>query len=249
MYVVTQEFCFFYPRDPKRGPVSSTWSSTSINATVAAIKDAWAEIETFDYWKCKKFSTGHYDDEDELTTKIAEILNERLDNATTGIFRKEFFQTVVRDGKQSTATLSSTKQMPDLSFRLMRTAPGEDREESALFVEAKLIDVSCGCREYVVNGLHRFVAGHYAPQMNFGMMLGYCTPDFNDPAEQLKRYFSAATSEAARLCSAPVTIGAEGILATEHTRTAPAAVSFRALHVWVERPTAKAPIKESPSVT
>lgn len=246
---MTQEFCFFHPRDQKRSPVSSTWSSTSINEVVAAIQDAWAQIETFDYWKSAKFQTGHYDDEDELTTKIAEILNERLDNATTGIFRKEIFQTIVRDGKQSTATLSSTEQMPDLSFRLTRTAPGEDREESALFVEAKLIDASSGCREYVVNGLHRFVAGLYAPQMNFGMMLGYCTPGFNDPTEQLKGYFSAATSEAAKRCAAPVTIDAGGLLATEHTRAAPAARAFRALHVWVERPAPKAPIEEPPSAT
>lgn len=246
---MTQEFCIFRPRDPKRSPVSSTWSSTSINAAVAAIKDAWTQIETFDYWKSEKFRTEHYDDEDELTTKIAEILNERLDNATTGIFRKEIFQTVVRDGKQSTATLSSTEQMPDLSFRLIRTAPGEDREESALFVEAKLVDASSGCREYVVNGLHRFIAGRYAPQMNFGMMLGYCTPGFNDPAEQLKGYFLAATSEAAKRCAAPVMVGTEGILETKHTRTAPAALPFRALHVWVERPARNASIKKSPSVT
>lgn len=244
---MTQEFCFFRPRDPKRSPVSSTWSSTSINAAVAAIKEAWVQIETFEYWKTERFRTGDYDDENELTTKIAEILNERLENATTGIFRKEMFQTVVRDGKQATATLSSTEKMPDLCFRLTQTAPGEDREESALFVEAKLIDASSGCREYVVNGLHRFVAGHYAPQMNFGMMLGYCTPSFNDPAKQLNGYFSAATSDAAKRCAAPVTIGAGGILTTEHTRTAPAALSFRALHVWVERPAAKAPANDLPS--
>lgn len=233
---MSPEFCFFHPRDPKRGPVPSTWSSTSIKAVVAAIQDAWTQIETYEYWKSSTFQPGHYDDEDELTTKVAEILNDRLDNAATGIFRKEVFQTVVRDGKQSTATLSSTEKMPDLSFRLTRTAQGEDREESALFVEAKLIDVTSGCREYVVNGLHRFVAGMYAPQMSFGMMLGYCTPGFNDPAVQLKGYFSAATSEAAKLCDAPVAADDMGLPTTDHTRAAPAATRFRALHLWVERP-------------
>jgi len=240
------DFCFFHPRDPKRGPIRSTWSATSINAVVAAIQSAWAEIETFEYWKSEKFETGHYDDEDELTTKVAEILNDRLDNATSGVFRKEMFQTVVRDAKQSTANLKSTEQMPDLTLRLTRTAPGEDREESALYVEAKLIDAKSGCREYVINGLDRFVAGKYAPQISFGMMLGYCTPQFNDPAVELKGYFSAATSEAAKRCAAPITADTAGLSMSDHARSTPATPTFRALHVWVERPGTPAPSSTSP---
>lgn len=234
------EFCFFHPRDPKRSPVKSTWSVTSINAVVAAIQDAWVQIESFEYWKSAEFEGTHYADEDELTTKVAEILNDRLDNATTGYFRKEIFQTVVRDGKQSTADLSSTEQMPDLQFRLIRTAPGEDREESALFVEAKLIDAASGCSEYVINGLDRFVVGKYAPRTTFGVMLGYCTPEFNDPAVELKAYFKGATSTAAKRCAAPVTTAA-GHPTTDHARASPAAPTFRAIHIWVERPSSSSP--------
>lgn len=199
------------------------------------------QIESFEYWKSEKFQTSHYDDEDELTTKVAEILNDRLDNATAGYFRKEIFQTVVRDAKQSTANLSSTEQMPDLQFRLIRTAPGEDREESALFVEAKLIDATGGCSEYVINGLDRFVVGKYAPQTTFGMMLGYCTPGFNDPAVALKGYFKGATSAAAKRCAATVTVDAGGHPTTDHARAEPAAPTFRALHIWVVRPAIATP--------
>lgn len=233
---MSSEFCFFTPRDPKRGPVQSTWSATSINAVVKAIQDAWSEIETFQYYKSHSFLPAHYDDEHELTTKVAEILNERLDGAASGFFRKEYFQVVIRDGKQSTATLDSTKKMPDLAFRLTKTAKGEDREESALFVEAKLIDARSGCREYVINGLHRFVTGEYAPQMSFGMMLGYCKPNFNNPAEQLPHYFAEATHEAAKLCVATVSVNNSGIATTDHSRAAPSATNFRALHLWVVRP-------------
>lgn len=243
---MSTEFCFFHPRDPKRSPIPSTWSATSINAVVEAIQDAWKQIESFDYWKSAKFEGVHYDDEDELTTKIAEILNDRLDNATTGYFRKEIFQTVVRDAKQSTANLSSTEQMPDLQFRLTRTAPGEDREESALFVEAKLINATSGCSEYVINGLDRFVVGKYAPRTTFGMMLGYCTPEFNDPAVELKVYFNGATSTAAKRCASTVS-ATGGHPTTDHSRAAPAAPAFRAIHIWVERPnTSTAPSSGSP---
>ncbi len=237
---MSAEFCFFQPRDLKRCPIRSTWSATSINAVAAAIRDAWAQIESFEYWKSPKFEDAHYNDEDELTTKVAEILNDRLDNATSGYFRKEIFQTIVRDAKQSTANLSSTEQMPDLQFRLTRTAPGEDREESALFVEAKLIGTIGGCSEYVINGLDRFVAGKYAPQTTFGMMLGYCTPEFNDPAVALKAYFKGATSAAAKRCASTVT-ATTGHPTTDHPRAAPAAPTFRAIHIWVERPVSATP--------
>lgn len=234
--MTTTDFCFFQPRDLKRSPIESTWSVSTINAVASAIRDAWREIETFDYWKARKFHPDHYHDEDELTAKMAEILNDRLETATTGMFKKEVFHVVVRDGKQSTATVSSTEQMPDLCFRLTRTAPGECREESALYVEAKLLDADGGCREYVVNGLHRFVSGHYAPQVTFGMMLGYCVTGFNDPGKELGRYFSRASSDDAKRCIAPVTFDTRGWHTTDHVRNAPATPKFKAVHVWVERP-------------
>lgn len=236
---MSPEFCFFTPRDPKRGPVQSTWSVTSITAVVKAIHDAWALLDTYKYWKSSPFQPVHYDDEHELTTKVAEILNDRLDEAVSGFFRKEYFQVVIRDGKQSTASLDSTKKMPDLAFRLTQTAKGEDREESALFIEAKLIDAQSGCREYVINGLHRFVTGTYAPQMSFGMMLGYCRPNFNDPKVELPIYFANASNAAAKLCEAPVSVNNLGIPMTDHSRAAPAATKFCALHLWVERPATK----------
>lgn len=234
--MTTTDFCFFQPRDPKRSPITSTWSVTTINAVASAIRDAWREIETFDYWTARKFHPDHYGDEDELTTKMAEILNDRLDTATSGMFKKEVFQTVIRDGKQSTAAVSSTEQMPDLCFRLMSTAAGESREESALYVEAKLLDADGGCREYVVNGLNRFVSGHYAPQVSFGMMLGYCVTGFHDPAEHLGGYFSRASSDVAKRCISPVIFDTMGWHTTAHVRDAPATSNFKALHIWVERP-------------
>lgn len=231
-------FCFFYPRNPELGPVQTTLNKRAIKVIVEAIQEAWAEIETFKYWKSIAFDTAHYHDEDELTTKLAEILNDKLSNGSSSLFRKEKFQAVVRDAKQTTATGSSSEQMPDLTFRMIKTMPGEDCDESAFFVEAKLVDAKSGCRQYVVEGLHRFVSGKYAPRMSVGLMLGYGTPSFSDAQSHLPHYFSKATSPEAIQCKAPI-IASDldaNCFASEHARPSPCPKEFIALHLWLIRP-------------
>jgi hypothetical protein len=235
---VSKDFCFFHPRDPQQGPIKSTLNKRAIRTIVSAIQEAWREIETFEYWKSSPFQQRHFADEDELSTKLMEILNDRLSNNMDGNFRKEVFQTVVRDAKQSTASVNSIDQMPDLTFRMIQSALGEDRDESALFVEAKLVDQASGCRQYVVNGVYRFVSGKYAPRMTFGLMLGYATADFDNASKHLPTYYYNATSDEARLCSADVTVSDihSACFASDHVREKPCPPDFRALHLWLIRP-------------
>lgn len=235
---MSDDFCFFHPRNPERGPIRSTLNKRAIKVIVAAIQEAWSEIETFRYWKSGQFELQHYKDEDQLTTKLAEILNDRLSNNSSGTFRKEKFQAVIRDGKQSTASTNSLDQMPDLAFRMVKTVLGEDCDESALFVEAKLIDQMGGCRQYVVEGLYRFVSGKYAPRMTFGLMLGYATANYSSVSKHLPEYYSNATSTEALRCNASVAPSDihNGCFASEHQRDTPCAPEFRALHFWLIRP-------------
>jgi len=240
---MSKDFCFYHPRGTTESPVRSTLNRRAIKTIVASILEAWDEIETFKYRKSPAFEPPHFANENELTTKLAEVLNHKLDRSTVGPFRKEKFQTVVRDAKQSTGTLGSTSQMPDLTFRMVQSALGEDRDESALFVEAKLIDTSSGCGQYVIEGLHRFVSGKYAPRTTFGLMLGYGTADFNDASGRLGDYFSLATSTEALLCKADVSPSHvhEACFETTHQRAAPCAADFRAMHLWVPRNLASEP--------
>lgn len=220
------------------GPVKSTLNKRSLKVIVNAIGTAWSEIASFPYLKSKNFEPNDYFNERELTTKLAEILNDKLDNNLIPRFRKEIFQTVVRDGKQSSSSLDTTEKMPDLTFRMIQSAPGEDRDESALFIEAKLVSESTGCREYVISGLFRFISGDYAPQITFGMMLAYSTASFNDPDLHLQSYFDSASSGKALLCSSNVLLGdiSENCFESHHSRAAPCAPDFRALHLWLPRP-------------
>lgn len=235
---MSSEFNFFHPRAEGASPVKSMLSKRAIGAVVTAIQDAWSQIETFSYQKSTPFSPSDLQDEDALTTKLAEILNHKLDNQPLGYFRGDRFQTIVRDGKQTTANKSSIDQMPDLTVRMMKSAPGESRDEAALFVEAKLVDKNSGCGQYVINGLHRFVTGKYAPQMSVGLMLGYCTANYADVHIHLPNYFKNAYSAKAKRCAAPVlpSKGHKDCYDSEHTRDHPCAPDFRAMHLWLLRP-------------
>ena len=130
--------------------------------------------------------------------------HQRLTENRGDRFKKSVFHVVVRDGKQSTGNLLSHDQMPDLAFRMNASAAGEDRDESALFVEAKCVDNQSGCGEYVRNGLHRFVSGKYAPRVTFGMMLGYTLPAYQDVPTHLADYYKLVKSPDALICVAPL---------------------------------------------
>lgn len=234
------EYLFFKPR-MSPFPVRSTLNARHLRTILSAIRVAWAQVTTFAYTKSAPFDPAHLHDEDELTTKLIEILNHLLQrNLITG-FRSAWFQDVVRDGKQSTASTNSLDQMPDMTFRMVAHSPDEDRSESGLFVECKLVSKATGCGPYVGEGLARFVSGRYAPQMGFGLMLAYCTADFSDAAAELSAYFRLASRPESVQCNAAVGPSAlvPGCHETLHVREAPCAPRFCALHLWLVRPGAR----------
>lgn len=232
------EFCFFHPRGAETAPIRATLGPRQIKIIGLAIREAWSQLETFNYRKSAPFEKAHLYDEDELSTKLAEILNSMLNENSGGKFRKSIFHVVVRDGKQSTGNLSSHDQMPDLTFRMNASASGEDRDESALFVEAKCVDNRSGCSEYVINGLHRFVSGKYAPRVTFGMMLGYTVETYKDVGQLLDGYYKLASSPEAKACKAPLTVFDQSLnfYKSEHVRQPGATPDFAALHLWLVRP-------------
>lgn len=232
------EFCFYQSRT-SAAQFPASLSARDVRIIIDAIDKAWTQIRTYPYAKSNRFKKAHWHDEDELTTKIMEILNDALDRAAFGPkFSKKFFQWVVRDAKQTSGNLRSKDQMPDLTFRKIRTQPGED-EESALFVEAKLIKKPLGCRPYVVDGLHRFVSGKYAPRVSFGMMLGYAHRPYVNAEEQLQAYFAKATAPRVKRWRAQ--LSAKGAphkraLVSDHTRAKSYVSPFKTVHLWLRVP-------------
>lgn len=247
--LVSEDFCFFQPRHDPSSLARSTLNRKALTAIMNALSQAWDEIQTFQYLNSTPFQLSHFRDEDELSTKLVEILNHRLDTSLSGPFTKKRFQVVVRDAKTSTANLSSIDQMPDMVFRPLTVPQGEDRQASALFVEAKLVDPTPGCRPYVVDGLHRFVSGKYAPRVTFGLMLGYAVSGFDDVSAQLPKYYQRASDPEAVLCKAALSKSTlhDRCFESTHTRSHPCPPNFRALHFWLARPT-PVPLKQTVGV-
>lgn len=247
---MSEDFCFFQPRHDPSSLARSTLNRKALTAIMNALSQAWDEIPTFQYFNSKPFQPSHFRDEDELSTKLVEILNHRLDTSLNGPFTKKKFQVVVRDAKTSTATLSSIDQMPDMVFRPLTVPHGEDRQASALFVEAKLVDPTPGCRPYVVDGLHRFVSGKYAPRVTFGLMLGYAVSGFDDVSAQLPKYYQRASDPEALLCNAVLSKSTlhDRCFESTHARSHPCPPDFRALHFWLARP-APDPIEQMAGVS
>lgn len=248
--LVSEDFCFFQPRHDPSTLKRSTLNRKALAAILNALSQAWEQIQTFQYFNSTPFQPSHFHDEDELSTKLVEILNHRLDTSLSGPFTKKKFQVVVRDAKTSTANLSSIDQMPDMVFRPLIVPHGEDRQASALFVEAKLVDPKPGCRPYVVDGLHRFVSGKYAPRVTFGLMLGYAATGFDDVSAQLPKYYQRANDPEALLCKAGLTKSTlhDRCFESMHVRSHPCPPDFRALHFWLVRP-GPTPIKLAAGAT
>lgn len=232
----TNDFFFFRPRNSNI-PVKSTLSAQRLQIIIDAIHVCWGEIKTFPYTKSGKFQKKHFLDEDELSTKLVEILNYKLQHDAVKGFKANTFQDVIRDGKQSTAKADSYDQMPDITFRMIKFGDDEDRSESGLFVECKLVSKTSGCGEYVAEGMYRFVSGRYAPQMGYGLMLGYAAKDFNDPVAELESYFKLAKKAESIKCKAPLkqTELHDSCYASIHKRTNRCALKFCALHIWLVR--------------
>ncbi|MBI4938142.1 MAG: hypothetical protein HY846_07995 [Nitrosomonadales bacterium] len=233
----TNDFFFFKPRN-SINPVRSTLNARRLKVIIDAMHVCWGEIKTFPYMKSHKFQSKDLLDEDELSTKLVEILNYKLQRDDIKGFKANAFQDVIRDGKQSTAKTDSYDQMPDMTFRMIKYGDNEDRSESGLFVECKLVSKTNGCGEYVAEGMFRFVSGRYAPQMGYGLMLGYATENFSNPVAELQSYFAKATKTESVQCNATLnpTKLHSSCYASIHKRPTPCTPEFYALHIWLVRP-------------
>lgn len=232
-----KDFLFFQPRGDQQ-PISPAFNERHLKTVLRALTTCWGEIESFQYRNSAAFQLEHYHDEDELNTKLVEILNYKLDREQIQGFKPTWFQSVWRDAKQSSATTSSIDQMPDMTFSMVAGSRDEDRAQSGLFVECKLLSPTSGCGEYVINGMARFVSGRYAPRVGYGLMLGYAASDYGEGHKHLTTYFKKATNASSISCKAATALSplAKQCFTTMHTRTPPAYSRLCLVHMWLDRP-------------
>jgi hypothetical protein len=145
--------------------------------------------------------------EDKITLEIVDVLakiqyEESNTREDTGFSQARFETT--RPQSQAKSTPGSELEYRQFDFIITPTGAfkGGTKTLYGLFVECKCLrgNISRALREYVVNGIHRFVCqGDYAQYMPHAMMLGYAETAFMLPYS-LENYFKKSRTKKIKQC-------------------------------------------------
>lgn len=228
------EFCFFV-EDHKVPAVAGPFDPLTTQNVLRAIRHSWAKVQAG--LKTKSKPRIRHIDENYLNGSLWLELNALLDNGEVPYFLGSQFQNVVLEGKQRSARRSRAPKMPDLQVSLVQVGQlGIARSKAVLCIECKLLVNSDHVREYVINGMHRFICGDYSPHMSLGVMLGYAGPQHQLP-RALDEYLKRARHAGAVKCKAalrPFGSGDAACHMSRHARNNAAyAKRINLLHVWL----------------
>ena len=195
-----------------------------------ALRWAWAEV-------CARWpdevATAR---EEQITKRIWDALNEHDASGRRLAPGLELFETVERGSKVNSAD-DGVDRAPDLVMR-PPALNVRRRNDWGAFIECKIIgpEGHHSPREYCVNGVARFVQGHYAPRMPSGTMLAYVrdrrtphaslSPILGEPPYNTRRH-DVVTTDTSR---------------SEHYRGSQPApcVTITLTHLWLDAPSAPA---------
>ncbi len=147
-------------------------------AIIEALRWAWSEAQRR---YPKVLRTG---DEESITAKLQEILNERRDGERLAPWLKDF-ETVTRSENQITAD-GRLQKKPDLTFRPPAYPQVTNPTRWGWFVECKLVDGGASVTAYRDKGVYRFSSGEYAAWMPSAALLAYVR-DGSRPARTLQQ--------------------------------------------------------------
>ena len=108
--------------------------------------------------------------EEQITASIQNTLHEILSDGTiVEGFTSDIFQSISRNESVEDYTGAYLDKQPDLTFKLV----GQCRPHQGLYCECKILDRTHPVRNYLYDGLSRFVTGKYAWAMQHAHMIGY----------------------------------------------------------------------------
>lgn len=108
--------------------------------------------------------------EEQITASIQNTLHEILSDGTVvDGFTSDIFQSISRNESVEDYTGAYLDKQPDLTFKLV----GQCRPHQGLYCECKILDKTHPVRNYLYDGLSRFVTGKYAWAMQHAHMIGY----------------------------------------------------------------------------
>ncbi|XZT12937.1 hypothetical protein ACT4XF_14035 [Acinetobacter baumannii] len=108
--------------------------------------------------------------EEQITASIQNTLHEILSDGTiVDGFTSDIFQSISRNESVEDYTGAYLDKQPDLTFKLV----GQCKPHQGLYCECKILDRAHPVRNYLYDGLARFVTGKYAWAMQHAHMIGY----------------------------------------------------------------------------
>ena len=153
-------------------PVNPPFSDRLILAIENALRNVWGSLSAKPQFKLQL--------QRESEVRITALLQKELDRlrrAGTAIgYDTTTFESSPRGGEVFNYNRSKDSKRPDLTFKVCGTRSGVgDAFEDAYYIECKIIARKGrpGTREYVQEGVKRFVVGDYAWAMPHAGMLAY----------------------------------------------------------------------------
>lgn len=236
------DFCFFVDA-PGGAELSGPFDEQTVRNVMQAIRFAWDRIHT-SLRTLPANLRPKPANENAFNGLLCQGLNDILDGDELAYFPSTQFQNVVQEAKQRSPRHRLAPRMPDLQVAVFRTGKtGVARSKAILAIECKLLTTTEHIREYVVNGMHRFVRGDYAPHVSVGMMLAYAAWHHKLPGS-LERYLRRAHRREAKSCRAsfePFDDARSACYVSRHRRSSVSPANrINLLHLWLPHPWAVA---------
>lgn len=193
-------------------------------AILQALRWAWSEMLR------RHPSVLRTGDEESITAKLQEFLNERRNGERVVPWLRDF-ETLTRSENQITAD-GRLQKRPDLTFRPVPYSGVINQTRWGWFVECKLVDGGASVTAYCEKGVRRFYSGEYAAWMPSGALLAYVR-DGSQPAKALRAALHGQVGTK-RQTHGPTVDQSE----SEHDRSqlANPCVNVALVHLWLPVP-------------
>jgi hypothetical protein len=141
------------------------WDLHSIRVTERALLEAWRSLVA-------SRGAGFISSSSEplISAALREELEDLLNSETVPGFTPAIFSPVII-GQELRDHAGNIEKRPDFTFRLLSSRPA--RTLNALFFEAKVLGNGRTLKQYVEEGLQRFIDGRYAWCMRHAGMVAY----------------------------------------------------------------------------
>jgi hypothetical protein len=153
-------------RSPSRMPPYPSWEAWIIETIEEALRHSSLHVEADMGGKQAVLDANEEHITRALQRRLAGLLE---DGVTIPRFSADIFQTPTRNESCEDYTGKHIDKQPDLVFKLV----GQAQLNNCLFCEGKILDKKHSIRNYIYQGMIRFVRGQYAWAMPYAHMIAY----------------------------------------------------------------------------